>query len=43
MLVFQILYGVYGVAAALGIAVFFGVVFAISMGMLVWYLRGLKE
>ena len=34
---------IYGLAAGFGIAVFFGVVFAISLGMLVWYLRGLKE
>ena len=40
MIVFQILYGV---ATAVGIAVVFGVVFSISLGMLVWYLRGLKE
>ena len=40
MIVFQIRYGV---ATAVGIAVDFGVVFAISLGMLVWYLRGLKE
>jgi hypothetical protein len=43
MVVFQALYGVAAVAAAVGIAVVFGVVFAISVGMLVWYLRGLKE
>ena len=43
MLVFQVLYGVVAVAEAVGIAVVFGVVFAISVGMLVWYLRGLKE
>jgi hypothetical protein len=43
MLVFQVLYGVAAVAEALGIGVFFGVVFAISLGILVWYLRGLKE
>lgn len=40
MIVFEVLYGL---AAAVGIAVFFGVVFAISLGMLIWYLRGLKE
>jgi hypothetical protein len=39
MIVFEVLYGL---AAGVGIAVFFGVVFAISLGMLVWYLRGLK-
>jgi hypothetical protein len=39
MIVFQVLYGV---AAGLGIAVFFGVVFVISVGMLVWYLRGMS-
>ena len=43
MLVFQILYGVFAVAEAVGIAVYFSVVFATSLGMLVWYLRGLKE
>jgi hypothetical protein len=43
MLVFQVLYGVAAVAEALGIAVVFGVVFAISLGILVWYLKGLKE
>jgi hypothetical protein len=43
MLVFQVLYGEAAVAEALGIGVFFGVVFAISLGILVWYLRGLKE
>jgi hypothetical protein len=43
MLVFQVLYGVAAVVEALGIAVVFGVVFAVSVGMLVWYLRGLKE
>jgi hypothetical protein len=43
MLVFQVLYGVVAVAEAVGIAVVFGVVFAVSVGMLVWYLRGLKE
>jgi hypothetical protein len=40
MIVFEVLYGL---AAAVGIAVFFGVVFAISLGMLIWYLRGLEE
>jgi hypothetical protein len=40
MIVFEVLYGL---AAAVGMAVVFGVVFAISLGMLVWYLRGLKE
>jgi hypothetical protein len=40
MLVFQVLYGV--VAALVPVAIF-GSVFAISVGMLVWYLRGLKE
>ena len=39
MIVFQVLYGV---AAGLGIAVVFGGVFAISVGMLVWHLSGLK-
>jgi hypothetical protein len=43
MMVFQVLYGVAAVVEALGIAVVFGVVFAVSVGMLVWYLRGLKE
>jgi hypothetical protein len=43
MLVLQVLYGVAAVAEAVGIAVFFGVVFTISVGMLLWYLRGLKE
>jgi hypothetical protein len=43
MLVFQVLYGVAAVAEAVGIAVVFAFVFAISVGMLVWYLRGLKE
>ena len=40
MIVFEVLYGL---AAGVGIAVFFGVVLAISLGMLVWYLRGLEE
>jgi hypothetical protein len=40
MIVFEVLYGL---AAAVGMAVVFGVVLAISLGMLVWYLRGLKE
>jgi hypothetical protein len=40
MIVFEVLYGL---AAGVGIAVFFGVVLAISLGMLVWYLRELKE
>jgi hypothetical protein len=40
MIVFEVLYGL---AAAGGMAVVFGGVFAISLGMLVWYLRGLKE
>lgn len=40
MIVFEVLYGL---AAAVGIAVFFSVVFAISLGMLIWYLRGLQE
>jgi hypothetical protein len=39
MIVFEVLYGL---AAAVGMAVVFGVVLAISLGMLVWYLRGLK-
>jgi hypothetical protein len=43
MFVFQVLYGVAAVAEAVGIAMVFGVVFAISLGVLVWYLRGLKE
>jgi hypothetical protein len=43
MLVFQVLYGVAAVAEAVGIAVIFGGIFAISLGMLIWYLRGLKE
>jgi hypothetical protein len=43
MLVFQVLYGVAAVVEALGIAVVFGVVFAVSVGMVVWYLRGLNE
>jgi hypothetical protein len=43
MMVFQVLYGVAAVVEALGIAVVFGVVFAVSVRMLVWYLRGLKE
>jgi hypothetical protein len=43
IMVFQVLYGVAAVAEAVGIAVVFGGVFAISLGMLVWYLRGLKE
>jgi hypothetical protein len=43
MMVSQVLYGVAAVAEALGIAVVFGVIFAISLGMLLWYLRGLKE
>jgi hypothetical protein len=40
MIVFEVLYGL---AAAVGMAVVFGVLFAISLGMLVWYLRGLEE
>jgi hypothetical protein len=43
MMVFQVLYGVAAVVEALGIAVVFGVVFAVSVGMVVWYLRGLNE
>jgi hypothetical protein len=43
MLVFQVLYGVVAVAEAVGIAVVFGGIFAFSLGMLLWYLRGLKE
>jgi hypothetical protein len=43
MMVFQVLYGVAAVVEALGIAVVFGVVLAVSVGMVVWYLRGLKE
>jgi len=33
----------YGQPVALGMAVVFGVVAAVSLGMLVWYLKGLKE
>lgn len=43
MPVFQVLYGVVAVAEAVGIAVVFGGIFAISLGMLLWYLRGLNE
>ena len=43
MLVFQVLYGVVAVAEAVGIVVVFGGIFAFSLGMLLWYLRGLKE
>ncbi len=40
MIVFEVLYGL---AAAVGMAAIFAVVFAISVGMLVWYLRGLRD
>jgi hypothetical protein len=40
MIVFEVLYG--QVAALVPVAIF-GSVFAISVGMVVWYLRGLKE
>ncbi|HEX5913422.1 MAG TPA: hypothetical protein VFY54_09875 [Rubrobacter sp.] len=43
MMVFQVLYGVAAVVEALGIAVVFGVVFAVSVGMLVWHLSALEE
>jgi hypothetical protein len=40
MIVFEVLYGL---AAAVGMAVVFGVLFAMSLGMLVWYLRGMRD
>jgi hypothetical protein len=40
MIVFEVLY--VQVAALVPVAIF-GSVFAISVGMVVWYLRGLKE
>jgi hypothetical protein len=43
MMVFQVLYGVAAVFEALGIAVVFGIVFAVSVGMLVWHLSALEE
>ena len=40
MIVLEVLYGL---AAAVGVAVIFGGVFAISLGMLAWYLRGVRD
>jgi hypothetical protein len=40
MIVFEVLYGL---AAAAGMAAIFGGVFAISLGMLVWHLRGVRD
>ena len=40
IMVFEVLYGL---AAAVGMAAIFGGIFAISLGMLVWYLRGVRD